>query len=63
MPGYPEDDTENLVAMALSITDYIKENGLSQMDRIGTVYADNVDIQTKFYRIMACFGYHSPSPR
>ena len=59
MPGYPDDDTEKLVAMSLSIMDCIKENGLGQLDRVGTEYEGHSDIQTECYRIMACFGYHS----
>ncbi|XP_038067833.1 uncharacterized protein LOC119737497 isoform X2 [Patiria miniata] len=60
--GYPDEEAERLVMMSMVITDYIKENGLALLDRAGAMYRDNTGIQTAFFRIMACFGYHSPIP-
>ncbi|XP_022081310.1 uncharacterized protein LOC110974179 isoform X2 [Acanthaster planci] len=57
--GYAEEETEKLVMMSMAVTDYIKENGLVLLDRAGTTHQDHTEIQTEFYRVMACFGYHS----
>ncbi|XP_033642433.1 uncharacterized protein LOC117302549 isoform X3 [Asterias rubens] len=60
--GYPDDEAEKLVMVSMEITDYIKENGLTLLDRAIVIWADNIEIQNETTRIMACFGYHSPLP-
>ncbi len=60
--GYPDEEAEKLVIVSMQITDYIKENGLTLLDRAIMMWADNIEIHNETTRIMACFGYHSPLP-